>query len=162
MKQHMAVLADKILLGKSMTMSLIHNRTPELWRQFMMAKSSIKQPVGREMYSLQVYPPGYFEPFNPGAEFVKWAAVEVSGHEDIPEGMDTFSLPGGLYAVFLYKGALSTAAEAFRYIFMEWLPKSGYVLDNRPHFELLGEKYRNDHPDSEEEIWVPVRERLEV
>jgi AraC family transcriptional regulator len=43
------------------------------------------------------------------------------------------------------------------YIFNTWLPKSGYQLDRRPHFEILGEKYKNNNPDSEEEIWIPIQ-----
>ncbi|RYE38364.1 MAG: GyrI-like domain-containing protein, partial [Sphingobacteriales bacterium] len=42
-------------------------------------------------------------------------------------------------------------------IFTEWLPNSAYELDDRPHFELLGSKYKNDDAESEEEIFVPVR-----
>jgi AraC family transcriptional regulator len=34
---------------------------------------------------------------------------------------------------------------------------SAYDLDNRPHFEILGEKYKNESPDSEEELWIPVK-----
>jgi AraC family transcriptional regulator len=32
--------------------------------------------------------------------------------------------------------------------------------DDRPHFEILGDKYKNDHPDSEEEIWILCREKI--
>ena len=37
------------------------------------------------------------------------------------------------------------------------MPASEYILDKRPHFEILGEKYKNDDPASEEEVWIPVR-----
>jgi AraC family transcriptional regulator len=37
------------------------------------------------------------------------------------------------------------------------LPNSAYELDDREHFELLGEKYKNNDPNSEEEIWIPIR-----
>ncbi|EPE83362.1 GyrI-like small molecule binding domain protein [Leptospira noguchii str. 1993005606] len=40
------------------------------------------------------------------------------------------------------------------YIFQEWLPNSGYKL--KPHFELLGSKYKNNDPTSEEEVWIPI------
>jgi AraC family transcriptional regulator len=43
------------------------------------------------------------------------------------------------------------------YIFNTWLPQSNYQLAPRPHFEILGEKYKNNHPDSEEEIWIPIQ-----
>lgn len=34
-----------------------------------------------------------------------------------------------------------------------------YEIDFRPHFEILGEKYKNNDPGSEEEVWIPVRPR---
>jgi AraC family transcriptional regulator len=45
----------------------------------------------------------------------------------------------------------------FKYIFEEWLPSAIYGLDNRPHFEILGAKYKNNDDSSEEEIWIPVK-----
>ncbi|MDQ3290164.1 MAG: GyrI-like domain-containing protein [Bacteroidota bacterium] len=83
---------------------------------------------------------------NPHTEFEKWAVVEVSEVKGIPEGMETFLLPGGLYAVFIHKGPASTGEKTFRYIFENWFPSSNYLLDNRPHFEVLGEKYKNEDP----------------
>ena len=38
-------------------------------------------------------------------------------------------------------------------------PNSDYKPDDRPHFELLGAKYKNDDPDSEEEIWIPIKRK---
>jgi AraC family transcriptional regulator len=98
-----------------------------------------------------------FENFNPDTLFEKWAAIEVNNFVKIPDRMETYSLPGGLYAVFVYRGPASGGAKAFEYIFRSWLPHSEYSLDNRPHFELLGEKYKNEDPDSEEEIWIPIK-----
>ena len=79
--------------------------------------------------------------------------------EQVPEGMETFILKGGLYAVFLYHGAASAAEGTFRDILGIWLPGSAYCLDDRPHFEILGEKYKNESPDSEEELWIPIKPR---
>ena len=108
-----------------------------------------------DLFSIQVYDhPVDFGNFN--QEFEKWAAVEVADLSTIPDGMEAFTLPGGLYAVFLYQGS-STDTSIFQYIFGELLPGSDYLLDNRPHFEILGEKYKNADPDSEEEIWIPIK-----
>ncbi|SMP20787.1 GyrI-like small molecule binding domain-containing protein [Muriicola jejuensis] len=83
--------------------------------------------------------------------------MEVSNDLEVPSGMDEVVIPPGLYALFLYKGPSSDRA-VFQYIFNTWLPGSGYELDDRPHYEILGEKYRNNDPESEEEIWIPIRE----
>jgi AraC family transcriptional regulator len=98
----------------------------------------------------------YFENFSPNASFEKWALVEAIDLETIPPSFKQFILPSGLYAVFHYKG-LNTDSSIFQYIYSEWLPSSGYILDNRPHFEVLGNLYRNNHPESEEDIWIPIK-----
>lgn len=152
----METIGEKKLVGINLPMSLSHNRTGELWGRFMPRRREIRHAVGPELYSLQVYDPSYFHHFHPEKEFDKWAAVEVSEVDALPEDMETFTLPSGLYAVFLYKGP-STDASIFEYIFTTWLPRSGYALDDRPHFEVLGAKYKTGDPDSEEEIWIPVR-----
>lgn len=149
--------SEKNLIGKKLRMTFANNRTLELWQSFMPRRKEIINKLSPELFSIQVYPPSFdFTGFNLNLEFVKWAAIEVPDFKTIPGGMETFTLPGGLYAVFHYKG-LSTETEIFRYIFGTWLPGSGYILDNGPHFEILGEKYRNNDPNSEEEIWIPVK-----
>jgi len=83
--------------------------------------------------------------------------IEVTNFDPIPKDFESFSLPGGRYAVFPYKGASSAASGTFQYILGTWLQDSKYTLDNRPHFEILGEKYKNEDPNSEEEIWIPIK-----
>jgi len=139
-------------------MSLAATTTPELWRGFMQQRTAL--PTSGERYSLQHYPLEYFTSFSPETRFEKWAAQEVADPTFVvPAGFETLDLAGGLYAVFLHQGPASEGAATFQYIFETWLPSSDYVLDDRPHFELLGEKYRNDAPDSEEEIWLPIKPR---
>lgn len=150
-------LAEKKLIGKKLKMSLANNKTGELWRSFMMDRGLIKNVIGTNRYSVQSYGPSYFEKFSPTNEFEKWAVMEVGAFDEVPAGMEAKVLPEGLYAVFLYKGSSAKGAEVFQYIFASWFPASGYVLDNRPHFEVLGEKYKNNDPDSEEEIWIPIK-----
>ncbi len=151
------ILPLKQLVGYRMTMSLTKNKTGELWNKFMSNRKKIINSTGQEFYSIQLLDTSYYEHFNPDTEFEKWAAIEVSDFNSIPSGMESMTLTGGLYAVFLHKGAASTGRKAFQYIFETWLPNSSYLVDNRPHFEILGERYKNDHPDSEEEIWIPVK-----
>ena len=153
-------IAPKKLIGKHLRMSLINNRTFDLWRSFMPARKWVKNTLSSDLISMQVYDSSYdFNNFNPAAEFEKWAALEVESLDDVPEGMETYHLIGGLYAVFLHKGPASEGERTFRYIFGTWLPVSDYELDNREHFEILGDKYKNNEPDSEEEIWIPVKKK---
>jgi len=158
-KPRTPIVAARKLIGKNIIMSFSENKTANLWKSFMPHRDEIKDKISPDFYSAQVYPPGFFEDFNPKKEFGKIAAVAVSEYKSVPEGMKTFELPGGLYAVFEYKGKASEASDTFEYIYYEWFPKSKYDLDNHPHFEILGNKYKNEDPESEEEIWIPIRRK---
>jgi AraC family transcriptional regulator len=151
-------LNEKKLIGKWLEMSLANNRTGELWASFMPSRRNISDTIDEDLISMQVYSSTHFSDFKPTNLFVKWAAVEVSNFDNPPEGMERFVLPGGLYAVFDYKGS-SSDPSIFQYIFGTWLPDSDFVLDDRPHFEVLGKKYRNNDPASEEEIWIPIKKK---
>jgi AraC family transcriptional regulator len=152
------ILPEKKMVGQQVRMSLANNGTAELWKNFAPRIKDIENRVGTKRYSMQFYDAGYFERFNPATDFTKKAAVEVSDLGSLPAGMEGFTLASSLYAVWLYKGS-SSDGRIFQYIFSTWLPASDYELDNRPHFEVLGEKYRNNDPDSEEEIWIPVKKK---
>ena len=139
-------------------MSLAENRTAELWRKFMHRKKEIEVRVCDEVLSVNEYPADYFSKFDPAKKFIKRAAVEVNEFPSLPEEMEAYILQEGLYAVFHYKGP-GGDPSIFQYIYGEWLPQSGYFLDDRPHFEILGAKYKNADADSEEEIYIPVRQK---
>ena len=158
MEPRIEVLNKKKLIGKHMTMSFAANKTALLWKSFMPRRKEIINTLSTDLISLQLYDNSFsFTEFNPDKEFEKWAAVEVTSFSNVPNEMETYTLPGGLYAVFLHKGAAATGTKTFGFIFGEWLPKSIYSLDDRPHFEILGDKYKNDDPESEEEIWIPIK-----
>lgn len=149
-------ISDKKLVGKRLNMSFTNYRIGELWRSFVPERAKITNNLNGDLISMVIYSPGHFTNFHPANEFERWAAVEVADFHNVPEAMETCVLPGGLYAVFHYKG-LNTDNAIFQYILGTWLPASEYILDNRPHFEILGEKYKNNDPESEEEIWIPVK-----
>jgi AraC family transcriptional regulator len=158
MTPRIATIPEKKLVGKRVRMTLSANRTSELWQSFMPRRKEIRNKLNTDLISAEVYDPDLdFKDFDLTTEFEKWAAVEVSALEDVPENMETLTLTGGLYAVFLYKGAANEFESTFRYIFGTWLPASEYSLDNRPHFEIMGENYKGNDPTSEEEIWIPVK-----
>ena len=159
MKPRIEILPEKKFIGKKVRMSFLNNKSYDLWKSFMPYRKQITNNIGPELYSIEVYEPGYFNNFDQGREFEKWAAIEVTSPCLVPEGLETFATFGGLYAVFLHHGAASDGPKTYRYIFEIWLPDSVYFIDDRPHFAIMGEKYKGDSPDSEEELWIPVRKR---
>ncbi len=150
------MIPTKKLVGKRTTMCLAENKTIDLWRSFQPRRNEILHRVSDELISLQNYSSRVVsEFFRPDFTFEKWAAAEVSSFNDLPEGYEKLEIPAGNYAVFIHHGDASKAEQTFRYIFEKWLPESGFELDDRPHFEILGAKYKNNDPESEEEVWIP-------
>lgn len=151
-------LKEKKLIGLHITMSLVNNKTGELWKNFMQRRKEITNNLSNDLFSLQVYSSTHFQSFNPNSQFEKWALTEVTDFDYVPDGMETFVLTDGLYAVFDHKGS-GADTSIFQYIYGNWIPNSEYVLDDRPHFEVLGENYKNNDPKSEEEIWIPIKQK---
>lgn len=156
MQPRIEILSEKKLVGKSMKMTFASNRTGELWRSFLPRRKDVTNNLTSEMISMQVYNYSYFQNFDPNMEFEKWAAVEVTDFNTVPAELETYTLTTGLYAVFLHKGS-NNDNSTFEYIFTAWLPNSEFLIDDRPHFEILGDKYKNGDPSSEEEIWIPIK-----
>ncbi len=149
---------DILLIGMKRRMSLTQNRTFELWRHFSPLIGKIQNRLNSNLYSVEIFDDTtFFKAFSPNVEFEKWAAVEVKDFNFILEGMSQLVIPKGLYVVFKYKGKPSEAQEFFQYIYSSWFPGSNYKLDTRPHFALMGEKYKGEDPDSEEEFWIPIK-----
>jgi len=157
MQPRFEILPQKKLVGKSSSSSFSNNNTAALWQNFMPQRKKITNSIGAAFYSVEIYDANFFNDFDPIKAFRKWAAVEVSDFDSVPEEMEILTIPTGLYAVFLHKGSAAEGVKTYRYIFTQWLPASEYELENRPHFALMGEKYKNDDPNSEEEIYIPVK-----
>ena len=144
-------------IGMNSQFSYSNYRIGELWGNFMPRRNEIKNTLGTELFNIQINPDNF--DFNPQTEFIKWAVVSVTDFDFLPEGMQSLIVEEGLYAVFIYKGDQSGIAAFFNSIYTEWLPNSDYELEKRQQFEILGEKYKNNSPDSEEEIWIPIKKK---
>ena len=149
-------ISSKKLVGLSKEMSLINNKSFELFYNFAKQKEQINA-VSSDIYEVIIYNKNYFKKFNPSNNFEKWVTLEVFDSESVPEGMNVLILEKELYAVFNYRGTMKDFGSFMNYIFTEWLPQSNYELDNRPHFQILGNKYKHNQPDSEEEVWIPIK-----
>ncbi|MDR5590364.1 GyrI-like domain-containing protein [Christiangramia sp. SM2212] len=154
-------LETKKLVGICIATSLADDKTSLLWNRFMNLKGTIANNKGKNLYSVQEYGENFIKgDFDTQSQFKKWAATEVSNFEEIPKGLEKLEIPGGKYAVFTHKGTAKEFSKTSTFIFNEWLPNSGYVLDDRLHFEILGEEYKGpENPDSEEQIWIPIKNK---
>lgn len=78
MNPKITTLPEKRLIGCKQQMNYAAYNPVPLWQSFMPAKREIINAVSTDLFSLQQFPAGFWERFNPNTNFEKWAAVEVS------------------------------------------------------------------------------------
>ena len=82
-------------------------------------------------------------------------AVTVEGE------IDTQTIAGGKYAVFLHKGPYENFEQTYRAIYQDWLPHSGEQLRNIPVWErYLNRDPRRTKPENlRTEIYIPIADQ---
>lgn len=84
--------------------------------------------------------------------------LAVTTHVDVPEcnkveapeGMCSFEFPGATWAIFEANGELPGAVQqVYRKFYNEWLPQSGYELDDLPVIESYMQ-------DNRQEVWIAI------
>jgi AraC family transcriptional regulator len=83
------------------------------------------------------------------------AGIEVERARDLPEGMVSWDVPGGTYAVFTC--TLPGLGEAYTHAYSTWLPQSGYERAPGPEFELYDAEFDPKDANSKMEIYIPIR-----
>lgn len=151
-------ISEKLVIGKKSEISLANFNVSEIWQEFSPKIKEIRNRVFPDLLSITIYQPDHFENFSIKKTFEKWAGAEVESFEKLPQGLDQIIIPAGEYVVFHYKG-LPSDSRIFQWIYSQWLPASEFELDHRPHFEVLGDKYKNRSLDSEEDIYIPVKRK---
>ena len=93
-----------------------------------------------------------------GKDFDYWIADLYAPWEDIPEGCETYQIPGSLWAQFRCKGPLPESLQSVNtQIWSEWLPSlKGYELAGNYSIEVYMPP-ADDPADTLSYIWVPLR-----
>lgn len=149
--------APRVLVGMHRDLPLADPAVAALWRAFMPRLGEIAGRADADLVSVLVRRVGASGPPVPGEPVTRWAAATVVHDAPVPPGMRRLVIPAGEYAVFAYRGTAAGFGAAARYVYADWLPGSGWRLDDRPGFEVLPPGYRPDDPEAEEQVWVPVR-----
>lgn len=153
-------VSERFLIGYATKISLEKNETASLWQRLMPLRNKIDNRVGTDYFAIQNYDESHnFTNFEATTSFEMCAAIEVDSLADLVFGMQSFTIPAGLYAVYVHKG-LASEFQASYQIFKKWLDLSEYVIDHRPHLQVMGAKYRNMDPNSEEDVWIPIKKKI--
>lgn len=154
-------LPDLKMAGLRCTTSLRDNVVPQLWGQFMAIRDQVPHQKAGGL-GLGVCEACSEEnsllSMNENIVFSEVAGVEVDSFEGLPEHFAAKIVKGGRYAVFTHKGSLDGLRKTFEYIWGTWVFNTKEVLDDREDFEGYdGRFYGSDHPDSEMDIYIPIR-----
>jgi AraC family transcriptional regulator len=87
-------------------------------------------------------------------EFSYLAGYAVSKVEELPEGMVSWDVPEGRYAVFTC--TLPTLMETIHTIYRTWLPESEYKRSDAPEFEFYSKDFDGDDDNSPMYYYVPI------
>ena len=143
--------------------AFLHCRSPEatnlqvigaLWDKFIGRADRISNRTGDAMYGV-IYGRPEAERAHPH-ELQYIAAVPVSSTAEVPEGMVSWTVPAGIFAVFTHRGPIRTIGETVSAIYRGWLPQCVYQHAETADVELYDDRFCCDGADSEMEIWIPV------
>jgi len=160
-REPVLITAEPIrLIGHKVVHTHAQPQTQALWQGFRPRRGDITGFTSADNYNVQQYPSFDLDHFDPHQEYTQWAAAPVTADCPVPDGMQELILPGGLYAVFRYRGRAWEFQPSAQYIYGEWLRLGPYDLGGLSHFEVLGPDYLGPgNPNSEEDVWIPIVSR---
>jgi AraC family transcriptional regulator len=147
------------VVGIQTLFSMKCNLIPVLWERFASRMQEIEN-VARENVALEVSYDMQGEVDE--QTFFVLTGLIVSSVADVPEGMTYKHIPAHRYALFIHYGPISQIYDTYDCIYNKLLPRSAYEVDEQAcTIEWYDERFKMDSPDSEYDIYVPVKERNE-
>jgi AraC family transcriptional regulator len=162
MKPEIVELEEMTVVGFSSLASMKCNLINKLWERFMSREKEIKN-IAIPGVVLEVS--FDMEKIGDGDETEDWLFFDLVGlpakdKKNIPEGMTYKVVPAHRYAKFTHKGTLSKIMDTYNYIYVIWLPQSGYEYDPAAcGLEWFDERFKLDEADSEFDIYVPIKNK---
>lgn len=86
-----------------------------------------------------------------------FSSVEVTEVNDIPEGLQEMTIPGGLYACFENRGCAQTTGSLMDFVYGIWLDSSGYTRRKGFDLEIFDYRYKQGDPNSISRFLIPVK-----
>lgn len=133
---------------------------PKLWQAFLSRVGEIKSGLGDgKSY-------GLCEPLEESIEDINLeepneikylAGIGVSSEEEIPQGMEVWSVTHSKYAVFTHYGSVEGLGETYKAIYSDWLPNSGYEAVFTKDFEMYDQDFKPGQKESKMYIYIPIK-----
>lgn len=93
----------------------------------------------------------------PEKELLSHAAVTMKDATEVPEDLETLTVPSGAAAVLTYKGPYAGLPKVWEHLYATWLPQSGRAPRNEAPYEVYLNDPTNTAPDDLiTEVVVPL------
>lgn len=77
-----------------------------------------------------------------------------------PKGFGVYEIPSGQYAIFRFKGFYHELNSVYRYIYLDWLPSSEYILREQFTFETyINTPEKTPASELITDIYIPITEK---
>ncbi|AJY47006.1 AraC family transcriptional regulator [Martelella endophytica] len=91
-------------------------------------------------------------------ELRSFAGLTVPADADLPQGLERYEAPAGLYAVLTHKGPYAELHKAYSWFYGSWLPVKGHEPGDAPPMEVYLNNPREVAPEALlTEICVPLK-----
>ena len=144
------------IVGMKTSTTIKNNVVPQLWDKFNKVSCQIEN-VKVKKVALGVCPTVDTKDFNEETPFEYIAGLIVENFDKVPEGMTTYEIATQKYAVITHKGALDKLQETYDYFYSIWPKESGQEFSGGAEFELYDERFMFGSPDSEMDIYRPIK-----
>jgi len=159
-KVNIKTYPEAFVVGLGIHTQSMSEEIPKLWEDLGKRQGEIEglDEAADAGYGISIMGPDFAET----DEFDYIAGMPVMDKPaGLPEGMQSFRIPAGEYAVVVCPN-LASIAEGYDAIYERWLPQSDYQLDFSSGnfcFELYGEEYNPATGSEKFYIYVPVRKK---
>ncbi|MCU0431671.1 MAG: effector binding domain-containing protein [Cytophagaceae bacterium] len=113
--------------------------------------------IEKKIYEIKIFEE-VWNPENWNQEFNLWIAGPLKFNASIPEELEAFTLPGGLFAKFPYQGSLEENG-IYHYIYTRWLPESIYEIGLGPQYEIAEYEAFSEPNRKQVSIYIPLQLR---
>jgi AraC family transcriptional regulator len=125
-------------------------KLPALWAQFMPRMGEVRHRTAGVAYGVIRQTPEMSD------ELEYHAAVPVAERGQLPQGMESLTLPSARYARFTHQGRVALLDKTVNYIYSTWLARSGMRHTYGADQEIYGPDYKADSEDSVIHYAIPV------
>ena len=137
-------------LGEIYSRQKSNAEIPAQWGRFLPWLNQIGNQVGKATY-------GVMSQLSAAGDYEYVTGVEVSAFPAQPDGFTRVELPAQTYAVFEFLGHISGIGAAWKEVWSQSLPASGYRATDGRFFERYGEDFDGGTGVGGVGLWIPIK-----